>query len=176
MVSPHPSNTGDATERTWGVHFEDQFTLLLATRGTSRRCPDAQDRRARLRVVGQYVAPWIADWQLRSRPAATGGAGTNPLPDEPGPASGRWRLGGQKTLEGASITLASVATDIFGKSGREILAALVAGETEGAELFPNAPTGDCARNSPAPTSGPRRARRSASALPGGPAIGPYRLP
>jgi transposase len=40
----------------------------------------------------------------------------------------------QKTLEGANIKLASVATDILGKSGREILAALVAGETDGAEL------------------------------------------
>jgi len=40
----------------------------------------------------------------------------------------------QKTLEGANVKLASVATDILGKSGREILAALVAGETDGAEL------------------------------------------
>jgi transposase len=40
----------------------------------------------------------------------------------------------QKTLEGANIKLASVATDILGKSGREILAALVAGEVDGAEL------------------------------------------
>jgi transposase len=40
----------------------------------------------------------------------------------------------QKTLEGANIKLASVATDILGKSGREILAALVAGETHGVEL------------------------------------------
>jgi transposase len=40
----------------------------------------------------------------------------------------------QKTLEGANIKLASVATDVLGKSGREILAALVAGETNGVEL------------------------------------------
>jgi transposase len=40
----------------------------------------------------------------------------------------------QKTLEGANIKLASVATDILGKSGREILAALIAGETDSAEL------------------------------------------
>jgi transposase len=40
----------------------------------------------------------------------------------------------QKTLEGANVKLASVATDILGKSGREILAALVAGETEGTAL------------------------------------------
>jgi transposase len=40
----------------------------------------------------------------------------------------------QKTLEGATITLAAVATDILGKSGREILAALVDGQTEAADL------------------------------------------
>jgi transposase len=40
----------------------------------------------------------------------------------------------QKTLEGANIKLASVATDILGKSGREILAALVAGATDSEAL------------------------------------------
>jgi len=35
----------------------------------------------------------------------------------------------QKVLEGANIKLASVATDILGRSGREMLEALVAGET-----------------------------------------------
>jgi transposase len=40
----------------------------------------------------------------------------------------------QKTLEGANSKLASVATDVLGTSGREILAALVAGETEAAQL------------------------------------------
>jgi transposase len=36
----------------------------------------------------------------------------------------------QKTLEGANIKLASVATDLMGVSGREILAALVAGQSD----------------------------------------------
>jgi len=40
----------------------------------------------------------------------------------------------QKTLEDANIKLASVATDVLGVSGREMLAALVAGETEAAKL------------------------------------------
>ena len=40
----------------------------------------------------------------------------------------------QKTLEGANIKLASVATDILGKSGREMLAALVAGATDAAAM------------------------------------------
>jgi transposase len=40
----------------------------------------------------------------------------------------------QKTLEGANIKLAAVATDIMGRSGREMLAALVAGTTDGEAL------------------------------------------
>jgi transposase len=40
----------------------------------------------------------------------------------------------QKTLEGANIKRASVATDILGKSGREILMALIAGATDAAAL------------------------------------------
>jgi len=40
----------------------------------------------------------------------------------------------QKTLEGANIKLASVATDITGQSGRQIMAALVAGTTDAATL------------------------------------------
>lgn len=40
----------------------------------------------------------------------------------------------QKTLEGSNIKLASVATDILGASGREILQALVAGATDAAAL------------------------------------------
>jgi transposase len=40
----------------------------------------------------------------------------------------------QKVLEGANIKLASVASDVDGVSGRQILAALVAGQTEAAAL------------------------------------------
>jgi transposase len=40
----------------------------------------------------------------------------------------------QKTLEGANIKLASVATDILGKSGREILQAIVAGSEDAVAL------------------------------------------
>src|SRR5829696_7955657 len=40
----------------------------------------------------------------------------------------------QKVLEGANVKLASVATDIMGKSGRDMLAALVAGQTDAAAL------------------------------------------
>jgi transposase len=40
----------------------------------------------------------------------------------------------QKTLEGANIKLASVASDVLGRSGREMLEALVAGTTDAAAL------------------------------------------
>ena len=40
----------------------------------------------------------------------------------------------QQTLEGANIKLGSVASDVLGKSGREILAGLVAGRTDAAAL------------------------------------------
>ena len=40
----------------------------------------------------------------------------------------------QKILEGANIKLAAVATDVLGKSGREMLAALVQGRTDAAAL------------------------------------------
>lgn len=40
----------------------------------------------------------------------------------------------QKTLEDANIKLSSVATDVLGKSGREMLAALVAGESDVSRL------------------------------------------
>jgi transposase len=40
----------------------------------------------------------------------------------------------QKVLEGANIKLSSVATDILGKSGRDILEALVGGSTDAAAL------------------------------------------
>jgi transposase len=43
----------------------------------------------------------------------------------------------QKTLEDANIKMASVITDILGKSGRSILAALIAGETEPSKLLAN---------------------------------------
>jgi hypothetical protein len=44
----------------------------------------------------------------------------------------------QKILEGATITLASVAADILGTSGREILTALVTGETDAVVLAEHA--------------------------------------
>lgn len=54
----------------------------------------------------------------------------------------------QKVLEGANIKLASVATDILGKSGRDMLEALVGEERATARCSPNSPVAGCARSSP----------------------------
>src|SRR6185312_9712917 len=40
----------------------------------------------------------------------------------------------QKTLEGANIKLAAVATEVLGKSGRQMLEALVAGTSQAGDL------------------------------------------
>jgi transposase len=80
----------------------------------------------------------------------------------------------QKTLEGANIKLASVATDVLGKSGREILAALVAGETNGVALAQLA-QGRLREKIPQ-LERACRMHRTAPALPGGGAVGPRRLP
>jgi transposase len=53
----------------------------------------------------------------------------------------------QKMLEGANIKLASVATDILGASGPEMLAALIAGRIDPAALAQLA-KGPCGRRSP----------------------------
>ena len=45
----------------------------------------------------------------------------------------------QQTLEGANLTLASVATDSMGTSGRAMLAALVAGTTDARTLSERSP-------------------------------------
>ncbi len=81
----------------------------------------------------------------------------------------------QKTLEGANIKLAAVATDVLGKSGRAILAALIDGQTDAAELAQLAtrPAAGEAAGVGAGAGGPGR---GAPALPGRRAVGPRRLP
>ena len=82
----------------------------------------AQDRRQGRGVAGRPAAPRVAARQLRARPAAAGTAGADPLPHEPGPGATAEVNRLQKTLEGANIKLADVATDIVGVSGRRMLA------------------------------------------------------
>ena len=89
--------------------------------------------------VGAGAGAWCASpsccGQLRAEPRTARIAGVDPL-DRKSLVDERTaevnRL--QKTLEGANIKLASVASDIMGKSGREMLALLVAGTTDAAAL------------------------------------------
>src|SRR5215207_4749402 len=58
------------------------------------------------------------------------GCGTWPLPRRRGGRAHRGEAAGEKLLEDAQIKLSVVASDIFGASGRAMLAALVAGERD----------------------------------------------
>jgi transposase len=131
---PYRSNTGNTTERTWGVHLEDQFTLLLVNarhvKAVPGRTTDVRDceRLAELLRHGLLTGSVIPDRPQRELRELTRYR-TSRVRERTAEAN---RL--QKTLEGATITLASVAIDILSKSGREILTALIAGETDSVEL------------------------------------------
>ena len=81
----------------------------------------------------------------------------------------------QKTLEAANLKLASVVTDITGKSGRAILRALIAGETEPTRLAALA-EGRLREKIPQLEQAAGRPVWTAPALPGGAAARPPRLP
>jgi transposase len=81
----------------------------------------------------------------------------------------------QKVLEGANIKLAAVAKAITGVSGRDMLAALLAGSTDAAAMAQLA-RGRMREKIPQWTKGVGGALRGASALPGGPATGAQRFP
>jgi transposase len=80
----------------------------------------------------------------------------------------------QKVLEGANVKLASVATDILGRSGRAMLEALVAGETNTATMAELA-RGKMPRQTSDARTGSRRSVRSAPTLPGVRTSGAHRL-
>jgi transposase len=84
----------------------------------------------------------------------------------------------QQVLEGANRKLAAVATAILGKSGHDILVALVSGTSDAAAWAPWAPWAPwaAARADPATRTGAGRPVRPTAPLPHRPATGPYRLP
>ena len=77
------------------------------------------------------AAPRLVEGEFRPRPAPAGIARAGRLSHQ---AGSRTRRGGQsriqKTLKGANIKLASVASDPLGLSRRQMLVALVAGSTD----------------------------------------------
>jgi hypothetical protein len=66
--------------------------------------------------------------RLRTTPAAARIAGTDALPAQTDRSPGAERNPLQMQLESDNIKLASVATDVLGVSGREMLRALIKGE------------------------------------------------
>jgi transposase len=126
-------STGVYWKPIWNV-LEGQFELLLANAQHIKRVPgrktDVQDSEwiADLLRHGLLTASFVPNRELRELRELT-----------------RYRLALvrersrevqrlQKTLEGANIKLGSVASDILGKSGREILTGLVAGRADAAAL------------------------------------------
>ena len=126
-------STGVYWKPIWNV-LEGQVALLLANAQHIKRVPgrktDVQDAEwiADLLRHGLLQASFVPDRAQRELRELT-----------------RYRLAlvrersrevqrVQKTLEGANIKLGSVATDIMGKSGREILAGLAAGRADAAAL------------------------------------------
>jgi transposase len=114
--------------------LEDQFTLLLVNARHVKAVPgrktDVRDCEwlAELLRHGLLTGSFVPDRPQRELRELT--RYRTSLVRERTAAANRL----QKTLEGANIKLASVATDILGTSGREMLAALVAGRTDATEL------------------------------------------
>src|SRR5215210_7556890 len=125
--------TGVYWQPIWNL-LEDRFTLLLVNARHVRAVPgrktDVKDAEwlADLLRHGLLTASYVPDRDQRELRELTRYR-TALLRERAAEAN---RL--QKTLEGANLKLAAVATDITGKSGRAILRALVDGETDPARL------------------------------------------
>jgi len=81
----------------------------------------------------------------------------------------------QKVLEGANLKLAAVATDVMGKSGRDMLEAVVGGEQD-AEVLAELARGPPARETASLAPGVRWSHPTAPPFPAGTHAGPHRLP
>ena len=106
-------------------------TWLVNARDVKHLPGPAQDRQAGcgLAVQGRRAAD--APAELRAAACDPAAAGSDPLPGSTWSAARtaeKQRV--EKLLEDAQIKLTVVASDIFGVSGREMLAALIAGERD----------------------------------------------
>src|SRR5262249_33567157 len=88
----------------------------------------AQDRQARCHLAVQGRRAADDPPELCAAAADPPAAGCDPLPDRPGRGADRGEAAGGQRREDAQIKLAVVASDIFGVSGRDMMAALIAGE------------------------------------------------
>jgi transposase len=87
-------------------------------------------RQAGLGVVVQGRRAADAAAQFRAARADPRAAGSDQVPGRPGRERGREKNRVEKLLEDAGIKLSVVASDIFGVSGRDMMAALIGGERD----------------------------------------------
>jgi transposase len=126
-------STGVFWKPVWNL-LEDRFTLLLVNAQHIKAVPgrktDVRDCEwiADLLRHGLLRASFVPDRPQRELRELT--RYRTSLVRERSTAVNRL----QKTLEGANIKLASVATDIMGASGRQMLAAIIAGATDATAL------------------------------------------
>jgi transposase len=126
-------STGVYWKPIWNL-LEGQFALLLANAQHIKRVPgrktDVQDAEwiADLLRHGLLTASFVPDREQRELRELTRYRAS--LVQERSREVNRL----QKTLEGANIKLSTVAANVVGVSGREILAALVAGQADPAVL------------------------------------------
>ena len=165
--------TGIYWRPVWQVLAAEGRTLILANAAHVKNVPG--------RKTDVADAVWLSDLLAHGliRPSFVPDAGTRAMRDllrtrkqlVREQASHVQRI--QKTLEDANLKLASVLTDIMGQSGRAVLAALAAGETDPGRL--QALVGSAGEGEP--RGDPRRADRqagAASSLPARPAPRPDR--
>jgi transposase len=125
--------TGVYWKPLWNL-LEDRFTLLLVNARHVKAVPG--------RKTGVHDAEWLADLLRHGllRPSFVPDRAQRELREltRYRTALVRERAAEvnrlQKALEGANVKLAAVATDIMGKSGRDVLAALVGGEADAGQL------------------------------------------
>jgi transposase len=126
-------STGSYWKPVWNL-LEDRFTLLLVNARHSKQVPgrktDVRDSEwlAELLQHGLLRASFVPDRSQRELRELT--RYRTALIQERSAELNRV----QKTLEGANIKLAAVASEIRGKSSRAMLEALIAGETDAVAL------------------------------------------
>ncbi len=90
----------------------------------------AEDRPAGCGLAVQAGRAGDAAAVVRAAAVAAGAAGPVPLPAHPVQERTREKQRAEKLLEDTQIKLSAVISDIFGKSGRDMLEALIAGQRD----------------------------------------------